>query len=251
MAQPSFLYTVAQLFYWDFRKMEEGSSRRMSDEKKYRELIDGLETRSFIDDEDRAHHQEIVDAEIRAGRLAGDLRESRLREIGDSENDAGRAHFYRIAALESISRKRIPGEPEVLASLLESNTPEEVRELCKDAYVVRQFEVEPGIFKQGEVRNWPIRVGSTLPRYLSQYAENFIAAKNDPRYPRSTRPTTNLKQFWFLSRALAGAVLGVKTRTALNLVGSMRPEQVFRESRNGKPARRHRKPKRKIMTRQN
>ena len=37
MAQPSFLYTVAQLFYWDFRKMEEGSSRRMSDEKKYRD----------------------------------------------------------------------------------------------------------------------------------------------------------------------------------------------------------------------
>lgn len=72
---------------------------------------------------------------------------------------------------------------------------------------------------------------------MSQFAEEFVEAKRDPRYPRSNRPSNQLKQLWFLSRALAGAVYGVKTRTAINLVGSMRPERVFHESRDGKPAR--------------
>lgn len=71
---------------------------------------------------------------------------------------------------------------------------------------------------------------------LGQYACEFIAARKDTRFLRSTdRPTSRLKQLWFLSRALAGALYGVGTRTAMNLVGSMRPEQMFEESREGKP----------------
>ena len=60
---------------------------------------------------------------------------------------------------------------------------------------------------------WPISVTSPLPMYLSQYADEFIAAKKDPRFPRSGRPTSQLKQFWFLSRVLAGALYGIKPRT--------------------------------------
>ena len=68
-ANREFLYTVAQLFYWDFRKLAEGGARLLPDEKKYRELVDGLETRSFLDDEDRVRHRELVDAEIGEGHL--------------------------------------------------------------------------------------------------------------------------------------------------------------------------------------
>ncbi len=122
-----------------------------------------------------------------------------------------------------------------------STTPEQVRQLCKDAFMTRMLEVQPGVSKEVEVSAWPISAGSVLPTYLSQYAEQFVAALRDPRFPHcdvSTRPSTRLKQFWFLSRALAGALFGVTTRTAINLVGSMRPEEMFHESRDGKPARR-------------
>jgi hypothetical protein len=66
----------------------------------------------------------------------------------------------------------------------------------------------------------------------------------DPRFPRcdvKLRPTNRLKQFWFLSRALAGAAFGYRTRTSINLVGSLRPEQTFEESHAAKPVRRQRK----------
>ena len=136
-------------------------------------------------------------------------------------------------------------EPEVLETLLDPKTsPERVREICKGAFMTRTFEIEPGVTKDVEVPAWPIMVGSVLPGYLSEHAEEYVAALQDRRFPRcdvSRRPSNQLKQLWFLSRALAGAIYGVKTRTAINLVGSMRPEQVFHESREGKPARRQRK----------
>jgi len=135
--------------------------------------------------------------------------------------------------------------------LLDPNTtPEQLRELCKAALMTRLVEVEPGIVKEVEVPAWPIPAGSQLPTYLSQHAEQYVAALHDPRFPHcdvSRRPSNRLKQFWFLSRALAGALFGVTTRTAINLVGSMRPEQVFHKSRAGKPVRK-RKLKR-IMSR--
>jgi len=91
-----------------------------------------------------------------------------------------------------------------------------------------------------EVPAWPIAVGSSLPTYMAQYAEQYVAALSDPRFPRAStfqRPSTRLKQFWFLSRALAGALYGVSTRTAINLVGSLRPEETAERSRFGKPER--------------
>lgn len=90
--------------------------------------------------------------------------------------------------------------------------------------------------------NIDIRQVSVLPLYLSEHAVEFVAALNDPRYPlASVRPTTRLKQLWFLSRALAGAIFGVKTRTAINLVGSRRPEQTFEDARAAEPTRRKKK----------
>jgi hypothetical protein len=146
--------------------------------------------------------------------------------------------MLRNAAEESQKIIRVPGEPDIVASLLKAKTPQEIQELCKDAFGWGPRETLPGVVRDVMHANWPISVGSPLPMYLTQYAAEFIAARKDPRFPKSTRrPTSRLKQLWFLSRALAGALYGVKTRTAINLVGSKRPEQVFEESRSARPSR--------------
>ena len=77
--------------------------------------------------------------------------------------------------------------------------------------MLRSFEVEPGAIEKVEVSAWPIPAGSPFPGYLSQYAEQYVEALRDPHFPRcdiSTRPTSQLKQFWFLSRSLAGHFSG-------------------------------------------
>lgn len=116
-----------------------------------------------------------------------------------------------VASEEAIKEVKIPGEPEVIEELLNPEiSPVRVREICRDAVMKRAIEIEPGIKKEYDFPAWPIPVGSTFPTYLSQYAEQYTSALRDPRYPRcdiSVRPTNRLKQFWFLSRALAGVAL--------------------------------------------
>jgi len=243
------LYVFAHQFYWDFRRIDEGTVRWWFDRKKFQQLTDGLDDGSLIDNEDRARYRQRVDEEIRTGGLDPFQREQRLRDIEDAEK-FGRHDWYSRAAAEEARREiKIPGEPDVIKVLLNPNsTPEQVREVCKDAVMTRIFEVESGV-REAEVAAWPISFGSMFPTYLSQYAEEYVAALRDPRFPRcdiSMRPSSRLKQLWFLSRALAGALFGVKTRTAINLVGSMRPEQMFYESRSGKPARKQRKSRHKL-----
>lgn len=169
-------------------------------------------------------------------------RDERLRDIEEAELSAGREFYAQQANLEAREEIKIPEEREVVDGLLNPNTTAaEIRgELCKDATMTRSAQIQPGISKDIEVPTWPIPLGSTLPTYLSEYAEQYISALNDPRFPScdvKARPSTRLKQFWFLSRALAGALYGVTTRTAINLVGSLRPEEVFNESRGAKPTR--------------
>lgn len=134
-----------------------------------------------------------------------------------------------------------PGRPEIIKSLFDATTPEEVQRICESAFVRMPYEVQPGVIKEVTLPDWPISVGSVLPMYLSQYAAEFIAAKSDKRFPVSGRPTSQLKQFWFLSRALAGALFGESVRTSINLVGSIRPEESFQESRNAKLPRKRKK----------
>jgi hypothetical protein len=241
------LYGMAQEFYWDLRHLAEGSSRWRPDENKYKGLVEMLEiTAPVADDEDRANYKRIVDYEIQAGYLTPARGQERLREIQRAELSGRLEMFRNIAREDARKERKITGEPEVLRGLLRARTADRIREICKDAFVPRTFEVEPGVFKTWSVSNWPISFGSMLPTCLAEFAREFVAAKGDLRCPRSTRPTNRLKQLWFLSRALAGAVFGVKTRTAINLVGSMRPEQVFVESRGAKPARKRRRQKTKL-----
>jgi len=235
-ADPGTLYTFAHLFYWDFRRLAEGTLRWRYDAKRYRELTEGVDNMQFIDDEDRLRHQQIVDEEIRTGRLEPSRREERIRSIEDGENTV-RRESYRRDAMERARREiKVPGEEEVIRQLLDpKTTPAEVRELCKESLMTVDYKG-----REVEVEAWPIPPGSTLPTYLAQYAEQYVAALHDPRFPRadiSERPSTRLKQFWFLSRALAGALYGISTRTAINLVGSLRPEETLEISRYAKPER--------------
>jgi hypothetical protein len=135
----------------------------------------------------------------------------------------------------------VPGQPKVLKALLHAGTAAEVRKLCEDAYVYQRIEIQPGVFGNVRTPKWPVNDVSALPSRLERYAEQFVEAKRGPRYPRSRRPSTLLKQLWFLSRVLAGAMYGESSRTSINLVGSKRPEEIFEESGAAKPKRKKRK----------
>ena len=235
-ADPGTLYTWAHLFYWDFRRLSEGRSRWRFDPKKYQDLTKGVDDMQFISDEDSLRHEKIVDEEIRTGQLEPSQRGARIHYIADSENTVRREFFRREALAEAGTEIKVPGEQDVIRALLDPHTtPTQVRELCKESLMKVEYKG-----REIEVPAWPIPVGSSLPTYLDQYAGQYVAALNDPRFPRASifqRPSTRLKQFWFLSRALAGALYGVSTRTAINLVGSLRPEETAERSRFGKPER--------------
>jgi hypothetical protein len=240
------LYFFAHVFYWDFRRLAEGSARWRYDARKYQELTKYVENMQFIEDEDRLRHATIVDEEIRRGMLEPPQRDARIRDILEGENLIRREFFRQDATEQARYEIRIPGEKDVIQVLLDPHTtPDQLRELCKDATMKVHY-----MGREIEVSAWPIPQGSMLPTYLAQYAEQYVAALSDPRFPRADifeRPSTRLKQFWFLSRALAGALHGVATRTAINLVGSLRPEETAERSRFGKPERK--RVRRKYKTR--
>ncbi|HVO60496.1 MAG TPA: hypothetical protein VMT53_06150 [Terriglobales bacterium] len=239
---PGTLYTFAHTFYWDFRRLSEGRTRQRLDRAKHEQLIEQMRNLD-IPGAARARFEE----EMQAGVSTEFERETRTKYLEKRLSDTIPLAPY-ITQEEAMRQIRIPGEYEVVQELLNPKiTPDRIREICKESVMVRavQFGSETKVV---EVPAWPISVGSMFPVYLAEYAEQYVAALNDPRFPRSdTRPSTRLKQFWFLSRALAGALYGVATRTAINLVGSLRPEQMFYETRLGKPARKPRKVKRHIL----
>ena len=266
---PGTLYTFAHLFYWDFRRLSEGTSRYRLDQKEYNRLIgdSSLEAEYVqISEDDRANHERYVAEEIRNGRFIEWIRSQRpdfvgrelevqkrerLRDIEDGLLLAKQASFRNWAAEQATKSLKIPGEEDAIKVLLNPHsTAEQIREVCKDAFMIRTIEVEPGVSKDVEgFPAWPIHAGSSFPGYLSQYAEQYVAALRDRRFPRcdvSARPSTRLKQFWFLSRALAGALFGVTTRTAINLVGSLRPEETLELSRYAKPKRKRTRRKYKL-----
>lgn len=236
---PESLYAFAHQLYWDFRLLAEGSYRWIIDKKKHNQLIVEAQ-KAQLDDEQKSRLKQRAEKEVRAGRLKEEQKEGWLRDIEESELLSTREWLHFLAAHEARKQLKIPGEPDVVKRLLQARTAEQVRRICKDASVTREVEIKPGQTKGVVVRNWPISPGSVLPYYLSEYASQFITAKSSRRFPRSDRPSNRLRQLWFLSRALAGAIFGVKTRTAINLVGSKRPEQIFEESRAAKPTRKKR-----------
>jgi len=239
LADPGALYAIAHDFYWQFRRIVEGSFNWKCDEEEYKRLASEIDTQRIrlSDDQNIAIAKALV-RQVHEGRLSEAEKEPRLRQMA-ADNVWVTLDWLKMEASQATRKQvRVPGKPEVMQALLQARTPEEGRTGCDGAFVPRTIQIEPGVSREVMMPNWPIPAGSTLPRYLSEYASEFLAAKSDPRFPKSTTSTSSqLKQLWFLSRALAGALYGVRTRTAINLVGSMRPEQIFEESREGKPAR--------------
>src|ERR1700676_4344351 len=90
--------------------------------------------------------------------------------------------------VEESTRKQVKGagKPAFIEALLRAQTPEAVRTICEDAFVTRSVEVAPGVTREVNMPQWPISAGSVLPGYLIEYALQFIAAKRDFRFPKST-----------------------------------------------------------------
>jgi hypothetical protein len=238
------LYTFAHQFYWDFRRLGEGSQRQWFDREAYSGMQDAIEQVNVRPSQRQKRRiRENFERDLRDGRVAPTDKKEWLRQAHDGQTIANRFSLQTRAHELAIVLKKIPGEPDVLEALLTASTPEQVREICRDAHITTTIEIEPGVSREVQVPNWPLPYGSVLPLYLSQYAEAFVAAKHDRRYPQSQRASSRLKQLWFLSRALAGALFNVSTRTAINLVGSSRPEEVFERSGAARPRRRrHKRP---------
>jgi hypothetical protein len=246
---PGTLYAVAHQFYWDFRRLSEGRFKRFFDKDKHQQLEKrAREAELQLTDDQKASAVEAAEKEIRNGRIRENDRENRIREIEEGLLFATRAGLFLDAAEQAKRPVNVRGESEVLEVLLNPDTTsEQIRELCKDAVMKRTVTIGSET-REVEVPAWPIPAGSSFPTCLAEFAENYVAALRDSRFPRcdvSRRPTNRLKQFWFLSRALAGASFGVTTRTAINLVGSLRPEETFEESRDAKPARKRMRRKQK------
>ena len=221
--------------------------RRQIDRPLYESLAARINKKELrLTAEERAHHETLCKEEIQSGRLKESEAGNWLRNAEESQLFVNRDWLRELAAEKAMKVLKIRGEPEFISDLLQAETPEQVSKICDDAFSVVVREVQPGVMRELKLPNLPISVGSVLPSYLSQYASAFIAAKRDPRFPKSTnRPSSRLKQLWFISRALAGALFGLSTRTAINLVGSKRPDEIFEESRAGKTMRKRMGPRRR------
>ena len=237
------LYAFAHQFYWDFRRIAEGRTRFRFDKERFAKLearIGRLNLR--VSAENKKHIEKLANEEVRSKRVSQSEKAAWIENAMSSQIGADRYWLVDRAADRCRRSVPVPGEPDVIADLLAARTIRQVRRICADAFTEGERQFEPEITRVVRLPNWPISVGSVLPSNLSKYAEEFLAAKSDARFPKSnTRPSTRLKQIWFLSRALAGALFGIKTRTAINLVGSKTPDTIFEESRAAKSPRKRRK----------
>jgi hypothetical protein len=103
----------------------------------------------------------------------------------------------------------LPAEPGTVTALLKARTVKEVRTICRNsAWMAKQPT-------------------SYLTLCLPKVAEQLLHAKNDPHYPSSERVSSIDKKFWFLARALAGAIYGLSPRRAINIIGPGQPGQIF------------------------
>jgi hypothetical protein len=101
-------------------------------------------------------------------------------------------------------------ETDLWRQLLEATNSEEVRTVCDQS----EFWLNP---KRGAI---------IFYRTLSEHADSFVAAKKDPRWPRSDRPTNQGKRNRFLARALAGIAMGISVRTAQDLLAKTDKEKL-------------------------
>lgn len=123
-------------------------------------------------------------------------------ERSRSYREDGTVHVLSVGA-------QLPAEPDTVIALLEAETVRQVRAICrKSAWMAKQPNCH-------------------LTQCLPRLARQFLDAKRDRRYPRSDRNSSIPKKFWFLARALAGAMYGLSPRRSINLIGPGKPEEIF------------------------
>lgn len=245
-ADPKVLYGLASHLYWELKTVNEpkhktvgeGLSRYRVDRKERARLLWQARKDAKLTPEELAELERGVDERIQKGFLPESERETCIRELTKDAEFERRFGGVNGARRESQKLIPIPGNSEIIDSLLNSITRGQVREICAEGF---------GTGKAGDSHEptWQVSTGSLLPRTLQGHAARVIEALNDSRYPKSGRKTSRLKQLWFLSRALAGAAQGISTRTAINLLGSVRPDEIGDISKLTKRTRRPKKSTRK------
>jgi hypothetical protein len=242
------LLLIAQHLYGEFKAVQEGPGKRIrADRPEYEILMKNAESSSKLTAEKLAELEEEVDRQIRLGHLKAGDKESRFRDLREEiefHRRFGDSNRSRILARKFVP---VPGEPHVIDRLLNATTTEHIKKICARAFATYPEKVSEGLVAHVPRPNWPISNASLLPGTLSQHASEFIEAKSSPKFPKSDRPSSRSKQLWFLSRALAGALHGITSRTAVNLIGSVRPDEMPVVAKISKRRRRSKKKVRKHL----
>lgn len=144
----------------------------------------------------------------------------------------------------------IPPEPEIFDGLLQAKTARQVRMLCKRSQYWQPldggglalraggsnlritllnclpderrfaflFSIEDPSERFRTFQRFRDRASAFFPRLqeLYEHADEFLALKQGPRFPRSTRPSSREKQLRFLARGMAGITVRRSPRTAID-----------------------------------
>jgi hypothetical protein len=107
---------------------------------------------------------------------------------------------------------RFEDEHGLWIGLLNATTAKQVRAICKQS----SFWLNPQ------------RGGIEFYRTLFRRANDFLAAKQDPRWPKSNRPTSEGRRIRFLARSMAGIMMGIRIRTAQDLLAKTDKQKLER-----------------------
>lgn len=217
----------AQMFYADLYSMRSDARQLVMNHERINRRVAAVPERKLFTHEDWKTVVKNVDERIDRGELHQWERSKAQKHAKAGMVELAR-YVYRINLYSQKSMiKTQVYRGDILAKLLGAETVRDVRRVCGKLYLDGSGKDAHFEAATSQRLGWPLRAGSPLPGYLCKYSETFIAAKTHPRYPKSHRPSTQLKQLWFLARALSGALFGVSTRTALNLMPlpAPRPKQ--------------------------
>jgi len=103
-----------------------------------------------------------------------------------------------------------PDEHDLWVRLLQARTPEQVRAICDESL----YWLNP---KRGAIQFHYI---------LTENAKSFLAALEDPRWPKSDRPTNQGRRIRFLARSMAGITMGISIRTAQDLLAKTEKQKL-------------------------
>ncbi len=232
-ADPTLLYRVASHLYWELKMANDGAERIAVNHEKQRQLE--RELKSQLNQSDIEEIKAAIDRQIQVGWLPESERETRIRIQKEDLDFELQFSASNAARRRSEITIRVPGVPQLIDAMFRATAANQFKKICADGF---------GTGKAGDRSEptWQVSTGSLLPSALQRHASQFIKAKASSKSPKSSRETSRLKQIWFLSRALAAAEQGISTRTAINLLGSVRPDEVQDPTRLTKRPRRPKKP---------